>query len=138
MIYRCVYSQNVFDERHSKTFGFQCEQQTYQFNSTNVMRSVVQADRVIYIWSALTTEPSKHWTFVEDCIIIVQKADVAGPSNAGSLIQHWYRLDLKEFGLPSALDPLKDRVMDSLSTRLQNQLVKFSHAMTQPPTVTSY
>lgn len=95
------------------------------------MRSRVQADRVLYIWSSLTTLPGQHWTLIEDSIIVLRRAADPPPAQtaAGSLIQSWYRVNVKDNGLPSMADPFKESIMSSLSTRIQNHLAEFSNAI---------
>lgn len=105
------------------------ENQTYELHVTATMRTSIQADRVVYMWSSLTSLPSTHWTFVEDIMVFVRRPNESSPMahNAQSLLQTWYRIAVEQDSARNAPDPpLKEFIMQSLSNRVGDHLRRFN------------
>lgn len=87
------------------------QNQLYDIAKNGALRVLVEADRIVYVWTAQASLPSKQWTFFEDSILIVRRASANAPT---SLLQKWHRVWMRQ---PSVSDPLTETISRSLSIK---------------------
>lgn len=103
------------------------EQQAFDLNITASLRTQMEKDRAVYVWTAQAALPSKDWTFLEDSIIVVRRANRSSPA---SLLQNWHRVWMQEGGAASSVsDPIKESILSSLSNRGRDRVHMFKQSM---------
>lgn len=123
----CDSLQEEFDAYLHNSIKVDYEQQTFDLTITASLRTQVEDDRAVYVWTARASLPSKDWTFMEDSIVVVRRANRSSPA---SLLQNWHRVWMEEGGAASSVsDPVKESILSSLSNRGRDRVREFKQSM---------
>lgn len=89
--------------------------QLYDIAINGALRVLAEDDdRIVYVWTSQASLRVKRWTFFEDSILIVRRANA---NVSTSLLQKWHRVWVQQPTTPSASDPLVETILSSLSRR---------------------
>lgn len=101
--------------------------QLYDIAINGALRVLAEDDdRIVYVWTAQARLPAKRWTFFEDSILVVRRANTNASS---SLLQKWHRVWVQQAVVSSASDPLVETVLRSLSRRGSDYVHIFKHSI---------
>lgn len=113
----------------TKIVRFDYDKQLHELHGRNSIHRIEQADRVVYLQSALYTIPQEQLSFVEDCAHMIRRyasthSSVTEPGSE-SLFLSWHRISVVRHGTgaQSALPALAERVVSHENARVQSHFL---------------
>lgn len=111
----------------TKIVRFDHDKQLHELHGRNSIHRIEQADRVVYLQSALYTIPQEQLSFVEDCAHMIRRYvssahnSVAEPGSE-SLFLSWHRIRVVRHGT-GAQSALAERVVSHENARVQSHFL---------------